>query len=127
MEEQIMNNEVEETEIEVVDTPANTMPEIYVPEPQVSADESHGPNKALVALAIGGALLIAKPAIRKAKQIKADRKAKKEAEETERIMRVLEKTGLVVPVPEAETKPVEAAADEKPTETASAETKTEEK
>ena len=110
MDEQIMNNEViEETNssVEVIDNyeVQPTMPEIYVPDTTDSA-ESSGPNKALIALAIGGGLLVAKPAIKKAKSLIAKHKEKKEAKETERIMSVLTKTGLIQQP--AEVKPVEA-------------------
>ena len=102
MDEQIMNNEfVEEetnTNFEVIDNNEampTTMPEIYVPEPTGEA-QSSGPNKALIALAVGGALLVSKPLIKKGKQLAEKHKEKKEARETERIMKVLKKTGLIV-------------------------------
>ena len=125
MDEQIMNNEViEETNnVEVIDNyeVQPTMPEVYVPDTTETA-ESSGPNKALIALAIGGGLLVAKPAIRKAKSLIARHKEKKEARETERIMSVLTKTGLiqqpadVKPADVTEVKAEEVVPDAKPEE-----------
>lgn len=126
MEEQIMNNNevIEETSnVEVIDNceAQPMMPEVYVPDTTETA-ESSGPNKALIALAIGGGLLVAKPAIRKAKSLIAKHKEKKEARETERIMSVLTKTGLIQqpadvnPADVTEVKAEEVVPDAKPEE-----------
>jgi hypothetical protein len=111
MEEMTMNNEVMEetiatTPCEVVETnnEASNMP-VYQPV-QAYEPESKGPNKLIVAgLVVGGAIAVKKIA-NVVKTKAADKKAKKEAEEEERIMTVLKKAGLVV-----EPAKVEAAAD----------------
>lgn len=136
-EEYMNNNEVIETEdfeteVTTDNTPAVYPTEIYVPETEGS--ESSGPNKALIALGIGGGLLIGKKLINKYVKPKIEeKKAKKAAEEEERILRVLEKTGLVKPAEEVKDGgektvdvPAEAVQESKPEET-KAEEKTETK
>lgn len=132
--EDYLNNEVmEETttpcEVEVVEntTEASNMP-VYVP---VSADEpeSKGPNKALVALGIAAGLLATKKVASKIKPRIEARKAKKAAEEEERIMSALKRAGLIVEPQKVETAPdtaVEVTATEVQAEKPD-ETKTEDK
>lgn len=119
MENNEIMNEVMETEattnFEVMDNceVRNTEEPVYYPD-TTSVDDSHGPNKLLVAAGIGAALFIAKKAKDKIKPKLEARKQKKEREEKERIMAVLKEAGLV-------QEPVEVKADEvaveEPTET----------
>ena len=118
MSEEYMNNTMEEVtetnEVEVVDSnPVATMPtEIYVPESNDTTSES-GPNKMLIALGIGGGLLVGRKVVNKFIKPKLEaRKAAREAAEEERIMKILEKTGLVKTVNPEETKPADDTAAE---------------
>lgn len=113
MEEMTMNNEVMEetiatTPCEVVETnnEASNMP-VYQPAQAYEPEsKGKGPNKLLVAgLVVGGAIAVKKIA-NVVKTKAADKKAKKEADELDRIMTVLKKAGVVV-----EPAKVEAAAD----------------
>ncbi|MBO7450301.1 MAG: hypothetical protein J6U54_08005 [Clostridiales bacterium] len=96
---EIMNNEVMETEattFEVMDNNCevrNTEEPVYYPD--ATNDDSHGPNKLLIAAGIGAALFVAKKAKDKIKPRLEARKQKKEREEKERILAVLKETGLV--------------------------------
>lgn len=122
MENNEIMNEVVETEattnFEVMDNceVRNTEEPVYYPD-ATSVDDSHGPNKLLIAAGIGAALFVAKKAKDKIKPKIEARKAKKEREERERILAVLKETGLV-------QEPVEVKADEVAVEEPQAETQT---
>ena len=136
MSEEYMNDTMEEVtetnEVEVVESnPVATMPtEIYVPESNDTTSDG-GPNKMLIAIGIGGGLLVGKKLVNKFVKPKLEkRKAAKEAAEEERIMKVLAKTGLVKTVEPADTKPaaeVEEPKQEVQEATATDETKKDEK
>lgn len=101
-EEELMNEEVmEPTNEEVITNEDNCVPaapsvpaEIYVPQDDAT---SKGPNKALIAVAVAGGLFLANKARKKIAPAIERRRAKKAAEEEQKIMQVLEKAGLVQP------------------------------
>lgn len=100
-ENEVYENEVVETETnEVTSTqedyspaPVTAPTEIIIPE--ATESESHGPNKALIALAIGGGLLIANKARKKIKPMIEASKAKKEAKKKQELMDMLIEAGVV--------------------------------
>lgn len=137
MYDEVYENEVVETETNEVVTstesedyapaPVTAPTEIIVPE--TTASESHGPNKALIAFAVGGGLLLANKARKKLKPIIEASKAKKEAKKKQEFMDMLIEAGVVqkpaaepakaeepavVDVPATEVKTTEESTEETP-------------
>lgn len=111
-ENEVYENEVVETENEVVTStesdyapaPVTAPTEIIVPE---ATAESNGPNKALIAFAIGGGLLLANKARKKLKPVFEAKKAQKEQKKKQELMDMLTELGIV-------QKPAEPAKAEEP-------------
>jgi len=87
------NEVVTSTEEDYAPAPVTAPTEIIVPE--ATASESHGPNKALIAFAIGGGLLLANKARKKLKPMIEASKAKKEAKKKQELMEMLIEAGVV--------------------------------